>query len=146
MEHFLSFRSILLRFVMRHRLFDEIYTNCACNQQYACQHQHVHLMPPDEVEQSSSDKGGGDLRYTDGSVEQSQVSPHVFARNRIGQDSERHGKHGGPGTADQQIRDEQQIFVVEEQGGYETDATQYEAKGIGLFACLEQRQYHSPDD
>ena len=78
--------------------------------------------------------------------EQSQVSPHVFARNRIGQDSERHGKHGGPGTADQQIRDEQQIFVVEEQGGYETDATQYEAKGIGLFACLEQRQYHSPDD
>ena len=66
--------------------------------------------------------------------------------DRIGQDSERHGKHGGPGTADQQIRDEQQIFVVEEQGGYETDATQYEAKGIGLFACLEQRQYHSPDD
>ena len=57
MEHFLSFRSILLRFVMRHRLFDEIYTNGACNQQYACQHQHVHLMPPDEVEQSSSDKG-----------------------------------------------------------------------------------------
>ena len=34
---------------------------------------------------------------------------------------------------------------MEEQGGYETDATQYEAKGIGLFACLEQRQYHSPD-
>ena len=138
MEHFLSFRSILLRFVMRHRLFDEIYTNGTCHQQYACQHQHVHLMPPDEVEQSSSDKGGGDLRYTDGSVEQSQVSPHVFARNRIGQDSERHGKHGGPGTADQQIRDEQQIFVVEEQGGYETDATQYEAQGIGLFAGLEQ--------
>ncbi len=69
MEHFLSFRSILLRFVMRHRLFDEIYTNGTCHQQYACQHQHVHLMPPDEVEQSSSDKGGGDLRYTDGSVE-----------------------------------------------------------------------------
>lgn len=41
-------------------------------------------------------------------------------------------------TADQQIRDEQQIFVVEEQGGYETDATQYEAQGIGLFAGLEQ--------
>ena len=134
-RHTLLFR---LLFVMHHRLFDEIDANGSHEQQYARQYQHVHLMSADKVEDASADECRYNLRNADGPVKQSQVSTHILARNRIGQDGERQGEHGCPGASDQQVGGKQQVFVVEEEGGYKSDATQHEAQCVGLLACLEQ--------
>ena len=86
-----------------------------------------------------------DLRNADGTVEQTQISPHVtIALQGIGDKGKGHGQHGRPSTANKQERNELQILIMDEGYQQETDGSEDKTQRISQFCILELREQGSP--
>ena len=104
-------------------------------------------MAAHEVQDATTTDGSDDLRQADGAVEETQVGTHMaVALQRVGDKRERHGKHGSPGTTDEQEGHDLTILVGHEGNEREANATQHEAHGVGHLRVLEARQDGCPDD
>ena len=80
---------------------------------------------------NASQEGSHNLRNTDGTVEEPEVSTHVaIALQGIRDERERHGKHCSPSTTDHQERDELQILVADERYECKADTTNHQTDGI----------------
>ncbi len=67
------------------------------DKQYTSHNHHIALMRTNQTQNSATTDGSHNLRNTDGSVEQAQISTHVtIALQGIGNKGERHCQHGCP--------------------------------------------------
>ena len=83
---------------------------------------------------------------SDGSIEQSQISPHVtIALQGVGDKGEWHCQHGCPTRTNHQEWDKLQVLVVQEWDKSEAHATNQQAHAISHLGVLELRKHHSPE-
>ena len=104
----------------------------------------------DDRQDKTATESCHNLRNTNSSVEQTEIGSHVtIALKGIGDKGKRHSKHGSPGTADEQERNELQILVVEERHHGKAYGTDNQANGISHLGILELGQqgcpYHRTD-
>ena len=127
--------------------FDDSHATSTDDQQNARDHHHRRLVTAYQREDETTTKGSHNLRDADGTVEEAQIGPHVtVSLQGIRHEGERHGKHGSPGAADEQERNELHILVVDERNHGKADSTQQQTQGIGCLGVLEARQNGCPDD
>ena len=98
------------------------------------------------MEQETTAKGCQNLWQADGAVEQDKVCAHVaVALQGIGDQRERTGEHGCPGTTYQQERHNLHILVRTEGNECKAQATEHQTDGIGLLHGGETRNDGCPD-
>ena len=96
-------------------ILDDAYRQRTQNQQNTCHNHHIALMRTHQTQDSSTADGSHNLRDTDGSVKQTEISTHVtISLQSIGNKGERHRQHGCPTGTNHQERNKLQILVMQE--------------------------------
>ena len=108
---------------------------------------HRGLMVAHQREDGTSTDGCYDLWYTDGTVEQTEIGPHVsVALQGIGDKRKGHRQHRSPATADEQEGDDLQVLIVDERDQAEAKTSDDQAHAIGHLRVAEAWQHHCPGD
>ena len=109
----------------------ETYTDCAENQEHACDNHHIGLDSTAELQYHSAKGCRYNLWKTDSAVEQAEVTAHMLSAQGIGQQGEWKCKHRSPSSSDKEIRKEENVLVVDEGDRDETDGSEQQAHDIG---------------
>ena len=114
--------------------FDNADRQSSGDKQHASHNHHIALMRTNQTQNSTTTDGSYNLRNTDGSVEQAQVSAHVaITLQSIGHESERHRQHGSPAGTNHQEWNKLQILVVQEWDESEAHTTYNQAHTCLLY-------------
>lgn len=98
-----------------------------------------------QTQDATTTDGCYNLRNTDGSIEQAQISTHVtIALQGIGNEGERHCQHGCPTGTNHQKWDKLQVLVVKEWNESKAHTTDNQADCVCHLGILELRKNHSP--
>ncbi len=77
------------------------------------------------------------LRQADRAVEETEIGAYIVAFERIGQDGEWEREHCSPCAAYEEITDEKKILIGKEEGRYESNGSEQEAKDIDGLVITE---------
>ena len=97
------------------------------------------------MQNDSAAKRSGNLRQADGAVEQTEVSTHIAAGERIGEQREWQCQHCSPSAANEQERNEQHVLVVNEQCADESRCAKQKADDVRCLERFEARNHHCPN-
>ena len=100
-----------------------------------------------QTQDNSTADGSHNLRDTDGSVKQTEISTHVtISLQSIGNKGERHRQHGCPTGTNHQERNKLQILVMQERYQGKTHTTDNQTDSVCHLRILKLRENDSPDN
>ena len=82
---------------------DKSYANRAQDQKDSCDDHHIALHSTTEFQNDSTESSRHNLGKANGAVEETKVAAHMLTLEGIGQERERDGQHGGPGSSNEEV-------------------------------------------